>query len=318
MYRSSLLRSTLNTGYITGLDMCKVCTEAVHSVALWTRVTLQFWTCVKYVPKQSTPWTLWTRVTLQVWTCVKYVPKQSIAQRFEHVCKCKKMSSSPPHPIPCDVCAGDLGGKMCTCDSSLCARVTRKWRCAHVTPVCARGWLWLEKMMQNCACVYLWLQPDPAETPGRVVERCRWEGHDGTMLMEIKVSLTGWARWWWWWWRRRRRRRRRRRKRKRRRRRKRKRKRRRGTRQEHAAAVAAARSTTMTMAMTMGTVSIAIRHQDSVRYFWRLTFVESAMHLLPLAWFDNHGPRRSCKWQVLLSYSSDVMEIRWVGPSHFL
>ena len=30
----STLRSTLNTGYITGLDMCKVCTEAVHSVAL--------------------------------------------------------------------------------------------------------------------------------------------------------------------------------------------------------------------------------------------------------------------------------------------
>ena len=26
--------STLNTGYITGLAMCKVCTEAVHSVAL--------------------------------------------------------------------------------------------------------------------------------------------------------------------------------------------------------------------------------------------------------------------------------------------
>ena len=40
---------------ITGLDMCKVCTEAVHSVALWTRVTLQVWTCVKYVPKQSIP-----------------------------------------------------------------------------------------------------------------------------------------------------------------------------------------------------------------------------------------------------------------------
>ena len=35
MYRSSPFRSTLNTGYITGLDMCKVCTEAVHSVALW-------------------------------------------------------------------------------------------------------------------------------------------------------------------------------------------------------------------------------------------------------------------------------------------
>ena len=32
MYRSSRLRSTLNTSYITGLSMCKVCTEAVHSV----------------------------------------------------------------------------------------------------------------------------------------------------------------------------------------------------------------------------------------------------------------------------------------------
>ena len=28
------LRSTLNTGYITGLDTCKVCTEAVHCVPL--------------------------------------------------------------------------------------------------------------------------------------------------------------------------------------------------------------------------------------------------------------------------------------------
>ena len=32
MYRSSPLRSTLNTNVITGLDMCKVCTEAVHCV----------------------------------------------------------------------------------------------------------------------------------------------------------------------------------------------------------------------------------------------------------------------------------------------
>ena len=39
MYRRSSLRSSLNTGYITGVDMCKVCTEAVHSVALWTRLT---------------------------------------------------------------------------------------------------------------------------------------------------------------------------------------------------------------------------------------------------------------------------------------
>ena len=34
--------------------MCEVCTEAVHGVALWTRVTSQLWTCVKYAPKQST------------------------------------------------------------------------------------------------------------------------------------------------------------------------------------------------------------------------------------------------------------------------
>ena len=35
--------------------MYKVCTEAVHSVALWTRVTLHVWACVKCVPKQSIP-----------------------------------------------------------------------------------------------------------------------------------------------------------------------------------------------------------------------------------------------------------------------
>ena len=134
MYRSSPLRSTLNTGYSTGLDMCKVCTEAVHSVALWTRVTLQVWTCVKYVAVHSVA--LWTRVTLQVWTCVKYVSKQSIEQRFEHVCKCKRMSSSPPHPTPpypmwC-VCGWLWGGKN---DAKLCL-------CVLVTPVCVRGWLW--------------------------------------------------------------------------------------------------------------------------------------------------------------------------------
>ena len=82
--------------------MRKVCTEAVHCVALGTRVTLQVWTCVNMYrssPLRSTLNTgyitgldmckvcteavhsvaFWTRVTLQVWTCVKYVPKQSIA-----------------------------------------------------------------------------------------------------------------------------------------------------------------------------------------------------------------------------------------------
>ena len=39
---------TVNPSYITGLDR-------LHSVAFWTRVTSQVWTCVKYVPKQSIP-----------------------------------------------------------------------------------------------------------------------------------------------------------------------------------------------------------------------------------------------------------------------
>ena len=54
MYRSSPFRSTLNTEYITAVDMCEVCTEAVHSVAPWTRVTSQLWTSVKYEPPSDT------------------------------------------------------------------------------------------------------------------------------------------------------------------------------------------------------------------------------------------------------------------------
>ena len=62
MYRSSPFRSTLNTGYITGLDMCKVCTEAVHCVALWTRVCA---VCTEAVHSVA----LWTRVTLGLGMC---------------------------------------------------------------------------------------------------------------------------------------------------------------------------------------------------------------------------------------------------------
>ena len=102
MYRSSPFRSTFNTGYITTSDMCEVCTEAVHSVALWTRVyittldmcevcteavhsvelwarfTLQLWTLCEVCTEAVHSVALWTRVTLQLWTCVKYVLKQSI------------------------------------------------------------------------------------------------------------------------------------------------------------------------------------------------------------------------------------------------
>ena len=41
MYRSSPFRSTMNTNDITALGMCKVCTEAIHSVAR----KRQDWTC---------------------------------------------------------------------------------------------------------------------------------------------------------------------------------------------------------------------------------------------------------------------------------
>ena len=91
--------------------MCKVCTEAVHSVALWTRVTLQ------------------------VWTCVKYVPKQSIARAVNMCASAKNVIiPTPPHPTLSHVmCAWvTLRGKN---DAKLCL-------CALVTPVCVRGWLW--------------------------------------------------------------------------------------------------------------------------------------------------------------------------------
>ena len=96
-----VLRSIMNTNLITDLGMCKVFTEAVHSVARWTRTLSQPWACVKYVPEQPIHSTLsmnvitalgmckicteavlsvalWTRRFSQLWACVKYVPKQPI------------------------------------------------------------------------------------------------------------------------------------------------------------------------------------------------------------------------------------------------
>ena len=91
MYRSSPFRSTLNTSYITGFDISKVCTEAVHSVALWTRVTPQVWSCVQFTHPSSPFRSTLNASYITGWTCVKYVPKQSIAlwtrvtSQFGHV-----------------------------------------------------------------------------------------------------------------------------------------------------------------------------------------------------------------------------------------
>ena len=80
MYGRSPLRSTLNTGYITALDMCEVCTEAVHSVALWTWVTSQLSDMCEVCTEAVRSVALWTRVTSKLWTCVRYVPKQKQEQ----------------------------------------------------------------------------------------------------------------------------------------------------------------------------------------------------------------------------------------------
>ena len=51
-----------------GLGMCKVCTEAVHCVALWTRVTLGLGMC-KVCTEAVHCVALWTRVTLGLGMC---------------------------------------------------------------------------------------------------------------------------------------------------------------------------------------------------------------------------------------------------------
>ena len=55
MYRSKGLWSILNTSYITGLGMSKVCTEAVGSVVFEIRIRLYVWAYVKYISKQWMP-----------------------------------------------------------------------------------------------------------------------------------------------------------------------------------------------------------------------------------------------------------------------
>ena len=62
-----------------GLDMCKVCTEAVHGVALWTRVTLGLDMC-DICTEAVHCVALWTRVTLSfghVWHMYRSSPFRS-------------------------------------------------------------------------------------------------------------------------------------------------------------------------------------------------------------------------------------------------
>ena len=122
MYRSSPLRSTLNTGYITGLDMCKVCTEAVRCAALWTCVQV-----LKNVIIPTPPHPTLSRVTLG-------------GKNDAKLCLCALVTP---------VCVRGWLWKMAVCahDSSLCALVTLGGKkdaklclCVLVTPECVRGW----------------------------------------------------------------------------------------------------------------------------------------------------------------------------------
>ena len=77
--------------------------------------------------------------------------------------ECHHPHPTPPHPIPCDVCACDSGWKkwckivpVCACDSSLCARVTLENGCARtwLQSVCAgdsgsKKWC---KIVAVCTC----------------------------------------------------------------------------------------------------------------------------------------------------------------------
>ena len=85
MYRSSPLRSTLNTGYITALDMCEVCTEAVHSVALWTRVTSQlWWSMYRSSPLRSTLNTGYITALDMCEVCTEAVHSVALSTRLHH------------------------------------------------------------------------------------------------------------------------------------------------------------------------------------------------------------------------------------------
>ena len=130
MYRSSPLRSTWNTRYVTGLDMCKVCLKQSIAQRFETCVQVQKNVIIPTPPHPTPPYPMWC---VRGWLWV---------EKMMQNCACVYLWLQ-------SVCAGDSG----------------KWLCAHVTPVCVRGWLWVEKMMQDCACVYLWLQSVCAGDP---------------------------------------------------------------------------------------------------------------------------------------------------------
>ena len=153
MYRGSPSRSTLTTKVIAGLDMCKVCTEAVHREALWKQKLSQvvdmckvcteavhriaFWkqklsqvvdmckVCTEAVHRIA----FWKQKLSVITGCrhVESMYRGSPSRSIKHVCKCKRTSSYPPHPTP------PPHETSCCVASNMCASANERHH-THPTP----------------------------------------------------------------------------------------------------------------------------------------------------------------------------------------
>ena len=76
-----------------GLDMCKVCTEAVDCIALWTRVTLGLDMC-KVCTEAVDCVALWTRVTLGLDMCKVWNEAVQVAKSRKRVPRVSKWTKN--------------------------------------------------------------------------------------------------------------------------------------------------------------------------------------------------------------------------------
>ena len=97
-----------------GLDMCKVCTKAVHSLALWTRVTLGLdmrKVCTEAVHSVA----LWTRVTLGLdmcKVCTETVHSVAFWTRVTLGLDMCKVCTEAVHSVALWTCPGNLVSSM--------------------------------------------------------------------------------------------------------------------------------------------------------------------------------------------------------------
>ena len=97
-----------------GLDMCKVCTKAVHSLALWTRVTLGLDMC-KVCTEAVHSVALWTRVTLGLdmcKVCTETVHSVALWTRVTLGLDMCKVCTEAVHSVALWTCPGNLVSSM--------------------------------------------------------------------------------------------------------------------------------------------------------------------------------------------------------------